>query len=81
MGHTWAHMINAACAKLGAHALRSRKPEVSDGELQPILEAEDVFGLQVAVINIEGMAVLNRVEQLKKDLLYEGVIAKIAPSV
>ena len=45
------------------------------------IPTEDVLGLQVTMINIEGVAILNRVEQLKKDLLDEGVIAEIAPLV
>ena len=81
MRHTWAHVVDAARAELGAHALRSRKPKVGDSETETAVKAKDVLGLQVSMINIEGVAVFNRVEQLKKDLLDEGVIAEIAPLV
>ena len=74
-------MVNTACAELSAHTLRSREPEVGDRKAHAIVEAENVLGLQVAMINIEGVAVVNRVEQLKKDLLDEGVITKITPRV
>ena len=72
-------MVDTAGAELGAHALRSRKPKVGDREAQAVLKAEHVLGLQVAMINIERMAVLDRVEQLKKDILDEDVIAQITP--
>ena len=81
MRHTWAHVVDAARAELGAHALRSRKPKVGDSEAETAVEAKDVLGLQVSMIDIEGVAVFNRVEQLKKDLLDEGVITKITPLV
>lgn len=81
MGRTWAHVVDAACAELGAHTLRGCKPEVGDSKAKTSVKAEDVLGLQVAVINIQGVAIFNRIEQLKENLLDEGVIAEIAPLV
>ena len=78
---TRAHVVDTAGAELGAHALRSRKPKVGDREAHAVVEAEDVLWLQIAMIDIEGVAVLNRIEQLKEDLLDEGVMPKITPLV
>ena len=48
MRHTWAHVVDAARAELGAHALRSRKPKVGDSETETAVKAKDVLGLQVS---------------------------------
>ena len=74
-------MVDAACPELVAHAIGSSETEVGDGKAETVVEAEDILGLQVAVINIQGVAVLDRLEQLKKDLLDEFVVAQVAPLV
>lgn len=74
-------MVDAASAELVAKTLRGGEPEVRDRKAETVVEAEDVLGLEVAMINIQGVAVLNCVQQLKKDLLDESIIAQIASPV
>lgn len=75
---TWAHMIDTAGAELGAHLLSGSQTKVCDRESQSIIEAEDVLRLQVAMINIERVAVLDCIKQLKKDLPDQIVLTEIS---
>ena len=74
-------MVDATCPELATNAIRGCESEVGDRKTKAILEAENVLGLKVAVINTQGVAVFNCLEQLKKDILDEVVIAQIATSV
>ena len=74
-------MVDAACPELVAHAIGSSETEVGDGKAETVVEAEDILRLQVAVIDIQGMAVLNRIEQLKENLPDEVVVSKVSPVV
>ena len=68
-------MIHTASPELGAHPISGSQTKVRDGKAKAVVEAEDILWLQVAVINIEGMAVLHCVEQLKEHLSNQVVVA------
>ena len=74
---TWTHMIHATSTELGAHLVCGSQTKVSDGETEAIVEAEDVLRLQVAVINIQRVAIVYCVEQLKENLPNEIIVSEI----
>lgn len=74
-------MIHATSAEFGAHLVCGCQTKVSDGEPKSIVEAEDVFGLQVPMINIQRMAVFYRIKQLKENLPDQVILTKIPPIV
>jgi hypothetical protein len=71
-------VIHAACAKLFADFVRRCEAEICEGHPQPPVEAQHVLGLQVAVVNAEGVAILHCVQQLEEDMLDEDVVPEIA---
>lgn len=71
-------MVHAARAELGAHPFCGGQTKVRNGKAQTVVEAENVLRLQVAVVDVERVAVLNCVEQLKEHILDELVIAEVS---
>lgn len=74
-------MIHATCAELGAHLVCGSQTKVGDGESEAVVEAENVLRLQVAVIDIQRMAIVYCVEQLKENLPNQVVLTKISAVV
>ena len=74
-------MIHAASAKLVANFLSRSETKICDGHTEAIVEAKDVLGLQIPMINTQSMAIVNCVEQLKENILDEGVVSQIAAAM
>lgn len=74
-------MIHAASAKLVANFLSRSETKICDGHTEAIVEAKDVLGFQIPMINTQSMAIVNCVEQLKENILYEGVVSKVATAM
>ena len=74
-------MVDTTSSEFGAHPISGSQTKVRDGKTKTVVEAEDILRLQVAVIDIQGMAVLNRIEQLKENLPDEVVVSKVSPVV
>jgi hypothetical protein len=70
-------MIDAASAELGTDFVSSREAKVSDGDSQTTVEAKNVFRFEIAMIDAEVMAILDRIEYLEKNVPYEVVIGEI----
>lgn len=74
-------MVNAARPKLFTEFLGRSQTEVSDGDAKAVVKAEDVFGLEVSVVNTEGVTILNAIEHLQEYVLDEVVVTKISTAV
>lgn len=74
-------MVDTSCTELRAHRLCSRKTKIGDSEAQPAIETEYILRFQVTMINIERMAIFNRIKQLKKYLFNKKVVAQITTMV
>lgn len=57
-------MVNATSAEFLAESVGGGETEIGDGDAKATVKAEDVFGLQVAVINTKIVAVFDCVEHL-----------------
>lgn len=71
-------MIDTTSPEFRAHTFSGSQTKVRDGKAKTVLEAEDVLRLQVAVVDVQRMAVLNCIEQLKEDLPDKIVISEIS---
>ena len=71
-------MVDAARTELCAHPVGSGQTKVCDSEPQTVIKAENILWLEIAVINTERVAILNRIEQLKEYLLDQLVIAQVS---
>jgi hypothetical protein len=78
---TWAHVRDTSGAELVAELISGSQTKVSDGDPEAIVETQNIFGLQVAMINTERVAIFHSVEHLQKDILDEGVVSEIATVV
>jgi hypothetical protein len=74
-------MIDASRAKLLAKLVCCSETKVGDGNAETPVEAQHILGFEVPVVDAEGMAVLNSIEQLEEDMLDEEVIAEIAATM
>lgn len=74
-------MVDATGAKLFTEPLSGRQPKISDCDTQPVIEAQHILRLQVAMINTEIMTVLDCVKQLQENMLDEVIIAQITTAV
>ena len=70
-------MIHAACSEFFARLLGGGETKIGDGNFVATVETKDILGLQVTVINAQGMAVIHCVNKLEEDVLEELVIPKI----
>lgn len=71
---TGTHIGSASDVKVFLLAFLRGEPEVAQYNLIGILLAKDVIGLQVAVVDMHRVANLNRVADLKEDLLDVSVV-------
>ena len=74
-------MVYTAGTELGADSVGCRETEVRNRQTKPPVEAEDVLWLEVAMINMQRVAVLDCVKQLQKYFLNKFVIAQITAMV
>ena len=74
-------MIHAASAKLVANFLSRSETKICDGHTEAIVEAKDVLGFQIPMINTQSMAIVSCIEQLKENILDETVVSKIATAM
>ena len=72
-------MVHATSTEFSTRFIGGSQTKVGDRKAKTVIKAKNILRLQVTMINIERMAVLDRVEQLKKDILDEDVIAQITP--
>lgn len=70
-------MIHATCPEFFARLLGGGEAKVGDSNSVATVETKDILGLQVAVINAQGMTVIHCVNKLEEDVLEELVIPKI----
>ena len=68
-----AHVKRAAAPKVGAHAVARGEAKVGDLDAPAAVAAQDVFGLQVAVVHAHSVKVLDGTEDLVKHVLDERV--------
>jgi len=71
------HVEGGTAAKVGSDGLGRGEAEVGEFDLGAVLGDEDVLGFQVAVVDSEGVAVFDGVEQLEEDPLGEDVVTDI----
>jgi hypothetical protein len=71
-------MIRAASAELAANFLSRNETKICNGHTDTIVEANDVLGFQIPMIDTQSMAIVNCVEQLKGNILDEKVVSKMA---
>ena len=57
-------MVHASGAELLAESVSCREAEVGESDAKSIVETQNVFWLQVTMINTERMAIFDCVEQL-----------------
>jgi len=74
-------MVNATCAKLFAQLISSCQAKVGYGNAKAIVEAENILGLQITVVDTEIMTILNCIEQLEEDVPDQCVIPEIAAAM
>jgi hypothetical protein len=74
-------MIDTASPELFADFVGCCEPEVSDGDMETAVEAENILGLEVAMINTQRVTVLHCVEQLEEDPFDEIVVPEVAAVV
>lgn len=72
------HVKGAAAAEVAARLLGRRQTKVCKDYARTACIAEDVLGLQVAVINSEAVTIVNGVDNLEEDVSDEGIVAEIA---
>ena len=61
-------MVNTTGAKLLAKPICRSEAEIGDGNSKSAVEAEDVLGFEVAMINPQRMAIFDSVEKLEEDM-------------
>jgi hypothetical protein len=74
-------MIDTSCAKLFANLVRRCEPEVSYGDMEAIVEAQDVLGFQITVINTQRMTIFHCIKQLEENPFDEIVVTEVAAIV
>lgn len=74
----WAHVVDATGAELLAKPIGSSKAEISDGHPESAIEAENVLGFKVPVINAERMAIFDGIKKLKENVLNKVILAEVA---
>ena len=74
-------MVDTTSTKLIAELIGCCKTKVRDSDPKTVIEAENVLRLQISVINSEGMAIFHSIEELKEDVLDEGIVPKIAAAM
>lgn len=76
--HTRRHVINTAGPKLSTPNLSRCKAKISDRNfLSTFLETENVLGLEIAMINTHGVAVLDSINELKEDILDQRIVVEV----
>jgi len=70
-------MIHAASAKLVADFIGGSQTKIGDGDTEAIVEAEDVLGFEIPMINTQRVAVFHGVKHLQEDVLDESVVSEI----
>lgn len=70
-------MIYTSSTELDARCFRGGQSKVTDGNAIPIVEAEDVFGLEVAVVDAHLVKVVDPIQELQKDHLDGMVVSQV----
>lgn len=74
-------MVHAASAEFIADLVRRSKAEIRDCDAKAAFEAENIFWLQISVVNSERVAVLDCIDELQEDIFDEVVLSKISAAV
>ena len=75
---TGTHVVHATSAELCAHFIGGSQTKVSDSQTKTVVKTEDVLRLQVAVIDIERMAIVNCIKQLEENFPDQVVLTEIS---
>lgn len=73
----WGHVEGAAAAEVPARLLGRREAKIGEDDLGTLGVAENVLGLEVAMVDSEAVAVLDGVDDLEEDVLDEGVVPEV----
>ena len=79
--HTRRHVVDASGPEFSRPPLGGRKPEVSNGDLLPSMEAENVLRLEVSVEDARLMAILHSSHHLEEDVLDQCIVTQIGSVV
>lgn len=73
---TWSSVVGYPCPGL-AELLGGSCSKVRDFDVAPIIEAQNMFGLKVQVVDSLGMEEPNRVKQLHENVLDESIVTQV----
>ena len=74
-------MIDTASPELLADFVGRCEAEISDGDMETTVEAENILRFEIAMINTQRVTVLHCIEQLEKDPFDEIVVPEVAAVV
>lgn len=70
----WRHVEGRPAAKVGGNIIRSGKSKVGKLDSHATVRDQNVLGLEIPVVDADGMAVHDSIQDLKKSLLGEKII-------
>lgn len=74
-------MVDRSGPELSAEFVGRGETKISDGHVKTVSLAKHVLWLQVAVVDAEVVAVLDRIEELEEHLLDQVVMTKVGAMV
>ena len=74
-------MVHAAGPELFAHFFSGGQSKIRDRKPQASIKAKDVLRLEITMIDAQGMAELDRLEELEKYVFDQVIAAEIATLV
>jgi hypothetical protein len=74
-------VIDTASPELFADFVGRCEPEVSDGDMETAIEAENILRFEIAMINTQRVTVLHCIEQLEKDPFDKIIVPEVAAVV
>jgi hypothetical protein len=77
---TWRHVKRGAAAKIGSYAICGCQAKIGEFDCVAMVGDQNVLWLQVPMVNSNGMAKANSVQNLQKSMLGQRIVANEAPS-